>query len=369
MTTVYLHIGAPKTATSTVQSLLADNDSRLLSQGVLYPKSMRLGAAHHMLVCDLIDKYHKHPMPDIWYGSHPRGVAWDKLNEEINAQKKRPKSVIVSSELFIGQVVGIDKALRDMASHLDGFDVKVVVYLRRQDQLYSSFYNQDIKGVRQWRASAFEFYETHQMLRADYMELLRPWSKTFGKENIVLRPFDSAQWPNQSIVDEVSEAFGGLTLKSRSSAHENAGLGPVQLYLKRCLNRIGFDKEDNDAVLDILGKIIFEDPTGNCQFINPPMYRRYRHHWQKVNEQLSKQFLGGQPLFTSEIPPVKEVEFYKFDRFTLAIALHNLIELLAKKRYRKYRALFARAAFLAIAEEDMWEAVKKERYDRMLEWV
>ena len=66
MATIYIHIGAPKTATSTLQSTLAGNYRKLLKNGVLYPKEPRHGDAHHLLVCDLIEKYQKIRMPEVW---------------------------------------------------------------------------------------------------------------------------------------------------------------------------------------------------------------------------------------------------------------------------------------------------------------
>ena len=45
MATIYIHIGAPKTATSTLQSTLAGNYRKLLKNGVLYPKAPRHGDA------------------------------------------------------------------------------------------------------------------------------------------------------------------------------------------------------------------------------------------------------------------------------------------------------------------------------------
>ena len=79
MATVYIHIGAPKTATSTLQSILARNHRKLLENGVLYPQDPRVGDAHHLLVCDLIEQCQGIRMPDIWYGSRARGEAWAAL--------------------------------------------------------------------------------------------------------------------------------------------------------------------------------------------------------------------------------------------------------------------------------------------------
>ena len=100
MATVYIHIGAPKTATSTLQSVFSDNYGKLLKNGVLYPKHFRHGSAHHLLVCDLIEKYQGIRMPDIWYGPRPRGEAWSSLKAEIDQHGSAVDSVILSSELF-----------------------------------------------------------------------------------------------------------------------------------------------------------------------------------------------------------------------------------------------------------------------------
>ena len=78
MADVYIHIGAPKTATSTLQEVLVRQSAKLLKAGVLYPKRCRDGDAHHVLVCDLIEAHHGNRMPDVWYGDYPRGQAWSR---------------------------------------------------------------------------------------------------------------------------------------------------------------------------------------------------------------------------------------------------------------------------------------------------
>ena len=103
MATVYLHIGAPKTATSTLQNVLASNAQRLLKNGVLYPGSMRSSDAHHVLACDLIEKCQGSKMSDVWYGAQPRGQGWQLLQREIEQYGSALEAVVLSSELFFGQ--------------------------------------------------------------------------------------------------------------------------------------------------------------------------------------------------------------------------------------------------------------------------
>ena len=116
MATVYIHIGAPKTATSTLQGVLAANAAKLLKHGVLYPSDLRHGDAHHVLICDLIEKHQDQPMPDLWYGDCSRGEAWSALLGEIERHGDAVKSVVISSELFFGQTRDIKAILHDVHS-------------------------------------------------------------------------------------------------------------------------------------------------------------------------------------------------------------------------------------------------------------
>jgi hypothetical protein len=367
-TTIYLHIGAPKTATSTLQNVLASNAKSLLARGVLYPQSMRSGDAHHVLACDLIENYQGNTMPDVWYGTVPRGEGWQLLRQEIEQHRDKVHSVIVSTELLFGQNRHLQDMLAEMAGHLAGYDVKVVVYLRRQDQLYSSFYNQDVKGMRQWGASAYEFYQTHQIFRSDYHEMLDRWSGVFGKQNIILRPFESGQWPDGDIVRDFCSSLGVKPLSSRYE-DRNESLGMTQLYLKRCLNRVGFDKEQNDSIINVLTKICPEEPAKNCLYVHRGLYGQYRKHWEEVNSALSRDYLQGKPLFDEPLPKPGELELYKVNEQALAGFIGYFVNVFGTGKYREHRSLFARAILLALAEHDLWHTLKEAQRKELLGWV
>ena len=119
--------------------MLARNCEQLLEQGVLYPRLLRHGDAHHTLVCDLIQAYKGHTMADLWYGEQARGEAWSKLQREMDQHHSQIDKIILSSELFFGQTQRLEDMLADIRNRFAGHELKVVVYLRRQDELYSSF--------------------------------------------------------------------------------------------------------------------------------------------------------------------------------------------------------------------------------------
>ena len=368
MATVYIHIGAPKTATSTLQAILAQKHKKLLAQRTLYPKNCRYGDAHHVLVCDLIEKYHGNPMPDLWYGDYPRGQAWSALRSEICQHEGAIDSVILSTELFFGQVNGIELMLADVREKLAGHDIKVVVYLRRQDQLYGSFYNQDVKGARQWPHSAYQFYETHQIFHRSYYEMLKTWSEAFGAENVLVRPYEPVQWPDGNIIRDFCQTTGIYSLRGLV-LDRNKSLGVTQMYIKRCLNRVGFDKGDNDEVWKLLVRLLPERSTKDVLYVNRKLYNKYRQEWIKSNNRLAREFLGRENLFYEAIPAATELQEYRVDLEKVTLFLQALLSHFARSKPAKFRSLFARAALLILAEQDAWIVLGRDKRSALLSWI
>ena len=367
MATVYLHIGAPKTATSTLQSMLAGNYKQLLKQGTLYPKLLRHGDAHHTLVADLIQTYQGHTMADLWYGDRTRGKAWQNLQEEIEQHPGIDK-IILSSELFFGQTRRLEDMLADIRGRLSGHELKVVVYLRRQDQLYASFFNQDVKGARQWAHNAYQFYQTHQIFQHDYSELLGIWSHGVGRENMLIRPYEPAQWVGGNIIEDFCSVTGIEPLGSVPTT-PNESLGPTQLYVKLCLNRVGYDKSANESVLALLQQICPEAPGNPCTYVHRGLYRQYRKKWIKVNKRVADDYLDGQLLFSAAIPPPEKVELYQPELAQIQRCLLALFDHFSHRNEREHRSLFARAMLLILAEKDLWDEFEPHRCNDLIQWI
>ena len=368
MATVYIHIGAPKTATSTLQHVLASNYRRLLEKGVLYPQDVRQGDAHHVLVCDLIEKHQGIHMPEVWYGGQPRGQAWKNLQNEIARHGGKIESVVLSSELFFGQSKRIKLMLDEIAEHLSGHDIRIIAYLRRQDELYSSFFNQDIKGLRQWPHSAYQFYETHQIFQFDYFRFLKIWSDAFGAPSVMVRPYEPSQWVGGDIVQDFCVQIGVKGLGAGSAEH-NESLGPNQLYIKRCLNRVGYEKALNDEVLGLVLRLCREKPVKNTIYVRRNLYRKYRRQWLNVNERLSSEFLQGRALFDQPIPTADQTIPYFVDHDRVFDFLQNMTASLAHEQYSAHRQLFSRAALLMLTEKKLWERLDSSAREQLLKWV
>ena len=368
MATVYLHIGAPKTATSNLQAILARHQDELLTQGVLYPRQCRHGDAHHVLVADLIDKYQANPMPDIWYGDFPRGQAWARLREELAAAGPDVHTAVISSELFFGQSINLERMLGDIQAGFVGHDVRVLMYLRRQDQLYASFYNQDVKGARQWPGNAYEFYETHQIFQRDYDAVVDLWGEAFGHDRIVVRPFEPAQWPAGDMLTDFCQVTG-LPALEPIALESNDGLGANQLYIKRCLNHVGFAKADNDAVVGLLLDLCPEPPLKQVRYVNKGCYGRLRERWQQTNRRLADVSGGIPGFFQSEIPEPAMVPEHELRGTGLMQFVSEVLAAGQAGFLGEQRGLFARAALLVVAEQGLWDAVPAADRVVLESWV
>jgi hypothetical protein len=365
--TVYFHIGAPKTATSTLQTVLAGEDGLLLDAGVLYPRNSRHANAHHPLVCDLMQRHGGRQMASFWYGDVAPGSAWSLLIDELAEHGDQAHTAVVSSELLFGQAKHLEPMIEELQALLAGHRLRVVVYLRRQDQLYASFYNQDVKGTRQWGESAYQFYQTHQLFDRDYHSLLSAWGAALGKDNVLIRPFEKSAWFDGDIVSDFCQ-LTGLPLLHSKEKEENSALGPTQLYVKRCLNRTGYDKSLNDEVLQKLARLLPEPAAGDCRYVNRRYYRQLREQWLLTNQRLAADFLDGQALFAAGLPNARDLVEYGVARSALVEFIERLVRHY-RRREGEFRDLFARAACLIIAEQALWDSVDDDTRARLMSWT
>jgi len=272
--------------------------------------------------------------------------------------------------LFFGQVHNLGAMLGEVATRLQRHEVKVIVYLRRQDQLYSSFYNQDVKGIRQWFEGAYQFYQTHQIFEHGYSTVLGMWSDALGKESVIVRPFEASQWPDADIVKDFGRIIGDLPLRGDKNQNQNNdSLGMIQLYVKRCLNKVGFNKHANEDVLKVLYTICPEEPASGCIYIHRPLYRKFREHWLEENGSIAADYLAGRDLFSVPIPTADQMTMYQLDRFHVALYVIRMFEHFDLGKDRMYRQLFSKATLLVLADMNLWNALDSERRSRMLEWA
>ena len=182
-----IHIGTHKTGTSSLQSFLSARADALDLRGVHYLRSGRAaGKAHHELA---------------WGVREHRGTdlsAWNEVRAELAANSSLT-SVISSEAFWFTEPAGVKAQLGDLK------DIRIVMYLRRQDKYLQSLYKQTVAGGR--KLSFREWREKFQY-RGDYLSVVQKWTAAFGKEAVTIRPYERAG----KTIDVVADFVGLLDL-------------------------------------------------------------------------------------------------------------------------------------------------------------
>ena len=311
MTQYVIHIGYSKTGTTAVQNFLAQNRSVLGENGVLYPdiryKGTYLGARDHNLLAWTMTGKHS------WFRMPPT-----EYIRQIERQVERSPlvhTVSLSGESFAGvpapwdfpsaeeYVAAQKRKIHDLRELLADHPVQILVYLRRQDLWVNSAINHIIKTEGLVGRPLFQSVDAFLNLihpRLDYHAVLAMWAKEFGERNIIVAPYEKAQFKNGDLFDDFLERIGiasadGFDRPPRSVETENVRLSRDVLEVKRILNRVPKKKYEEQAIIKALQQVTLE--MGDCSshevhYFGPRERLKLLRRYESGNKAVAIQYLG-----------------------------------------------------------------------------
>lgn len=313
MKTLYLHIGTPKTATSSIQKFLGMNRSALEACGYVYPISPhRFPRVHknrngHLLIAR-VEKEDGTRDKEAERAYYADGLALIlKCFEQYD-------NVIMSDESiwFYSAYVhkGFFKRLAsDAAAH--GFQIRVIVYLRRQDQYMESRWNQSVKRKTAMPAAVlpFEDYLARCQVKEQrtllYGTRLDQIADIIGRENVIVRRFDRADWTDGLITHDFLTQLGLTKTEGFTELQEPANLRMEknETELKRLLNRNGrLSQEDLTYLGNILRDMSKNTEEAPTAMLAPEETRQLIEQYRAENEHVAEVYIGdGKPLFSDEV--------------------------------------------------------------------
>lgn len=300
MATVYLHIGTPKTGTTAIQNFLSDNNEVLNQYGICYPdlgfRYSQIGIlrnAHFLLpahvdengkksrtqpgkdyepgldmIADLAKTYDKIIISDeaIWRGSFNREDFWTRLKYDFWKRS---------------------------------LEVKIIVYLRRQDLWVPSFWGQKVK-----RGSVLHFQEYLQSLEksgypTDYFKYMEMLASVFGEKSLIIRVYEKGQYQGEqhTLISDFLDIFG-LSLGDEFCIKQdlyNLSLKGNYTEIRRILNGIpGFYETDHllkKCIWDTQKENAVPDQPDNYTWTNPEEQRAYLAAFADSNEKVARKYL------------------------------------------------------------------------------
>lgn len=237
--TIYLHIGMPKSGTTSIQSFLYDNAEVLSEKAdVFYPLL-------NSSVQNSIDKKinYRTIMIDEYYMHNGDINCYNRFFEDNFLKKIQENkcSKIVFSEEFIFMYCRDTKIIDIFLKH--GFKVKVVVYLRKPSEYVASLWQENLKP---YMDSFYYSIEDFAKISPVNYELISKFIEKIGKENVIIRPFEKQQWKNENLIEDFLEILDVKNFEKVNSSIKNSSynrnLAEFMLILK------GIDLPKNDLI-------------------------------------------------------------------------------------------------------------------------
>ncbi|WP_262692599.1 hypothetical protein [Kordiimonas aestuarii] len=193
--TIYLHIGAEKTGTSTIQRFLAGNRLQLATQGYCYPSAP--GPENHIaLAVYAQDSMRERGLLNQTIGEvSAQSLCAFQVNFEhaleaelMAARENGCRNLVLSSEHCHTRVKTVSETRR-LSALLSRVarDVKVIFYVRRQDEIATSIYSTAVRVGYSHPLPDLRFGpDAH---RYNYWNACQLYEESFGRGGLVVRQF------------------------------------------------------------------------------------------------------------------------------------------------------------------------------------
>ena len=323
-----IHIGTPKTGTTTIQSFLGQNRESLKKQKVLVPGASR---ARHIELFAAACKFNflMSPAPQNAKGSlsflnkvvsrnicmrvfeqdftsNDQDKLWKEFWDKNETDKNKIDLVCFSDEaLFLLSDEEIERIKTLIDELFD--DVAIVIYLRRQPEFLPSFYNTFIyfAGLP-WHLSDYLNLPEKDSILA-YGELIRRWSAVFGKNKIQIRIFDKTEFHNNDLLSDFAHIVGFDMVGFKSVENRNASIidGPSTEFLR--LQNSFFSFMTNHWRCDSDRRTMIES-IRKLSATNKKAYHLTRSEAQHIldtcrqgNDWIACEYLGREKLFSEDV--------------------------------------------------------------------
>ncbi len=238
MSTLYLHIGSPKTGTTAIQHLLAKNRPLLESKGICFPD---LGFRY----TNVGNKRNAHFLvvpPEEYPEDYEKGL---NMVADLGT---RFGTLILSDESIWNAAQRIPNFFARLRQELEkrGLSLRVIAYLRRQDLIVQSMYVQRVKQDNDAHFSFDSYLRRIQKRRfpvpLDYDAYLSRIADVVGWDAMHIRIYEQGQFQGEekTLFSDFLDLFGLKMADGFQMSKEEYNLRPdaLQIEFKRILNKL-----------------------------------------------------------------------------------------------------------------------------------
>lgn len=188
-----MHMGFPKTGTTSIQEFLFSNREALLQNGICYPKP-----PEDVQITDCLE--HGHASACSWFvETYASRWKWWERREQFCKEMKESQCElnIMSSENFVYEHTD------NISYYLTDFEVKGIYYFRSFFDYLLSLQKTFIRNCLRPDVFTFDYYRNLRILGS-----LRHQIKLLGRQNCIFKDFDKLRSEKMTIIDDFLETVG-----------------------------------------------------------------------------------------------------------------------------------------------------------------
>lgn len=241
-----MHVGTPKTGTTSIQHFLFDNRKKIVKTGILYPNVVNKHDTvpkHQWIVDALLDCN--------------VSLLIDKFTMVMKQVDKNTETIFLSTEgIFNHWYTYTQESKSYLAVLSNYFDVHYWVCYRKPTSFFSSFYKQLLKNPQ---IPSIESYGKSLSL----LEMMEdPWfvrhidydGFLYELETLVPRSKIKIFAYNKDIVSSFCHELG-ITLENTDKTRENTGLCRTSIEILKIINRFPTSIEQKRECLDLVNQL------------------------------------------------------------------------------------------------------------------
>ena len=316
MRTLLLHIGCAKGGSSAIQAGLRRNHRELASRGIAVPghdldPESEITGAHAAFFESCVRERQATAVPGL-------GALL-----EAAADTSEASTIILSAE-NLSNPMGFERLFVEL---LDRFDVRILMYVRRQDDFLEASWQQwDIKlggSLLAWMIKSIG-------VRGNWGATLEPWAQAFGDERITVRVYDRERLVGRDAFLDLCDVLGqdpeGLDLPGES----NPSLTPM---LSRMIEGFEYlfdgphDQAFYDSARTLAHDLVARMPE-EPRLLNDEEAHAVMSVYAQTNERFRRRYLPHikRPLFQARRPPSGDPRMSQevFERQLLLLQIFNL---------------------------------------------
>ncbi|TDJ82044.1 hypothetical protein [Campylobacter volucris] len=312
----YLHIGTEKTGTTTIQTFLSSNRLLLQKYGYIFPKTIGSNGSQwsFTFLCYNYIRNDEYSLSRNIYSisnfiKHKTQI-YTKLKNEI--KKNNFGNVVISSEHLSSRLQDVKEIKRcRKILHILGFrEIKIIVYLREQSNMAPSSYSTKLKAGKNddlKLPNEFEYL-------GEYKQMLNKWINVFGKENMIVRLFDTNEFYKG---DLLKDFIYNINLKWDDKfiipSKQNESLDLIGMELLKRINKYlpwQVDNKINSLRGDLTSFVIkhFQSKDLSLKFYpSKKIMQSYIDYFEESNEWVRKEFFPHK----ERLFPKKDLTNYK----------------------------------------------------------